>query len=176
MTVSEDEASAATKAYATIGELVLMASALDERLNNVVRVVLSLPKAALMEPTIGSIDSSRKVEILRNYAAHITSKDWKSGLKKLCDQVEKVNKARNIACHSALRFEGGSPVLINVSAGKLLKNLHSNQTPITSLEGAIRVGEEALAYSATVIENFERVEAKLAEKRAAESAPKPPSV
>jgi len=173
--VSDDEALAATKAYAVIGELVLMASALDERLNNVVRLVCSLPKSALMEPIIGAIDSSRKVEILRNYASHMRSKEWKSSLKKLCEQVEKVNKARNTACHSALRFEEGSPILINVSAGKLLKNLHNNKTPIASLEVAIRLGEEALAYSTVVIENFERLEVKLAEKQSIVDAVKPPS-
>jgi hypothetical protein len=165
-TLSDDEKSVANEAFAVIGELVLMASALDERLNEVVRVVCSLPPSAFMEPTIGSIDSSRKIEILRNYAGHITASEWKIGLRKLCDQVDKVNKARNIACHSALRFENGSAILINVSAGKLLKNLHNNKTKILDLKTAIHTGEEALAYAAVIVENFAAVEAKLAEKRA----------
>ena len=165
-TLSDDEKSVANEAFAVIGELVLMASALDERLNEVVRVVCSLPPAAFMEPIIGSVDSSRKIEILRNYAGHITASEWEMGLKRLCDQVEKVNKARNTACHSALRFEDGSAILINISAGKLLKNLHKNKTKILDLKTAIRTGEEALAYSAVVVENFTAVEAKLMEKRA----------
>ncbi|WP_156146780.1 hypothetical protein [Brevundimonas sp. KM4] len=164
--LSDDEKSVANEAYAVVGEIVLMASALDERLNEVIRLVCSLPPSPFMEPIIGTIDSSRKIEILRNYAGHITASEWKIGLRKLCDQVEKVNKARNTACHSALRFESGSAVLINVSAGKLLKNLHHNKTKILDLKVAIRIGEEALAYTGVVVANFAAVEAKLAEKRA----------
>ena len=116
---------------------------------------------------IATIECNRKIEMLKGYASHLTEPSWKKGLEKLCKQIETVNRARNVACHSALRFDEGTPVLINVAAAKVLKNLYKNQTPVTDLRSAIRSGEEALHYSQTVIENLERVETALVEKRLA---------
>jgi hypothetical protein len=159
------EKKALKAACATIGELVLINSALDDLLNKVIIEALHMGKSAMIEPVIGTLDAARKIEILKRRAAHVRQEQWRKGLIKFAENVERVNRQRNTACHSMFKFENGTPVLIPVGAAQLLKNLHSERQPISALAQAIRLAESTLAEGINLISNFERVNAALAEKQ-----------
>jgi hypothetical protein len=112
-----------TEAFAVVGELVMISSALDHLLNNVLIEVLDLGVAPLLEPVVATLDPARKVEILKERAAHITAKDWQKGITKFCDKVESVFRQRNIACHTPPVLEAGIWTFKPVAAAKLLKKL-----------------------------------------------------
>ena len=155
----------AKRAYAIVGELVLIASALDHQLNHICISVLALTESPMLESVVASIDSARKIEILRGYATKITSAQWKMGLKDHADAVEAVNRARNIAAHSVMLFEDGKPVLHSPAAAKLfkaidLKSKTAAKTNIGTLERAIRKAEVALSSGGNLLKNFERVAAE----------------
>jgi hypothetical protein len=132
---------------------------LDEKLNRLIISVASLTNSPFLEPIIATLESQRKIEILKAHAKQIKQLDWRKGLERVVENVEKVNKARNIASHSALRFDEGNPVLINIAAAKLLKNLHSNKTPISDLISAIEIAENTFSEIDNAIVNFDRVHA-----------------
>ena len=50
------------EAYATVGELVLIASALDDLLNE---TVLDLGQAVLIVPVVATLEAVRKIELLK---------------------------------------------------------------------------------------------------------------
>jgi hypothetical protein len=60
-----------SKTYAVVGELVMVANAIDHLLSNVLITVLSLETSPLLEPVIATLDPSRKIEMLKNRAKHI---------------------------------------------------------------------------------------------------------
>jgi len=60
------------EAYATVGELVLIASALDALLNDVVVTVLDLGQAVLIVPVVATLDARRKIELLKERANYIS--------------------------------------------------------------------------------------------------------
>ncbi len=96
--------------YAVVGELVLMSTGLDFLLNRVLMAVLDLGTSRMIEPVVATLDPTRKLEILKERAAHIANADWKKGVTKFCDKVESVFRQRNIACHTPPIFDdGGSP-------------------------------------------------------------------
>lgn len=152
-------------AYAIVGELVLIASALDYQLNRICISVLALIEAPMLEPVIATIDSSRKIEILKIYAAKIADPGWRKGLSDHVTAVEAVNKARNIAAHSVMTFEGGRHVLSSPAAAKLLKTIDlttktARKVDIAELQNAIRKGEAALGSGENLLENFRRLNAE----------------
>jgi hypothetical protein len=76
-----------------------MAGALDYQLNHILIAAFSLVQSTLLEPVVVSLDSSRKIEMLKNYAAHIRAKGWREALKGHLLLVEKINSARDKAAH-----------------------------------------------------------------------------
>jgi hypothetical protein len=160
------------EAFAMVGELVLLASALDHQLNHVTIAVLHLEKSPMLEPVVATLDPSRKVEILKARSKHIAQKDWKKSIERYLDKVERVLKARNIACHSPLikndrGFEFAPP-----AASKLLKSLDLakpslyRRSGLKDAEEAISVAEGALRDGESILHNFTRVSAELKKRGA----------
>ena len=157
------ESEAVREAYATVGELILIANTLDHRLNKTVCVVLDLGDAAMLEGVIATIDTNRKIEILKEWAKHFRNADWRKTLTGFLGKVEDVMRERNVAAHSRLFSKDETWVLRGTAAAKVLKRLHGGETaleiPMARLRGAISKGEAALAQFDAIHENFARVHA-----------------
>lgn len=155
------------RACAIVGELVLIASALDHQLNRICISVLALTESPMLGPVVASIDSTRKIEILKAYATKITAPEWMKALKAHAEAVEDVNRLRNTATHSVLSFQGGKAVLSSSSAAKLFRSINlttktAEKVSFSKLEAAIKKGEAALGTGVDLLENFERVAAERA--------------
>ena len=161
------------EAFAKIGELVLLASALDHQLNHVAIEVLHLEKSPMLEPLVATLDPSRKVEILKARSKHIAQKDWRKHIESYLDKVERVLKVRNIACHSPLvknerGFEFAPP-----AATKLLKSLDLTQpsrykrASLQQVEDAISLAEDALGDGGNILHNFAKLTTELKTRAAA---------
>jgi hypothetical protein len=85
---SEDERHRDT--FAIVGELVMTATGIDWQLNRVLVEVLDIGGTPMVESVVATIDTRLKIEILKERAKHITAKDWKNGVTKYCDKIEKV--------------------------------------------------------------------------------------
>ena len=102
-----------------------LTAALDHRVNEVLIAVLDLGTSKLLLPTVATLDLSRKAEILKSRARTMRAGiPWREAVIKLAEGVEKVNKYRNIACHSMLSVKPDrAPVLWSIQAAKVMKNL-----------------------------------------------------
>jgi hypothetical protein len=169
-TAASEEEEEAQRAYAIVGELILIASALDNQLNRICISALSLTESPMLEPVVASLDSARKIEILKAYASNLTAMDWKKGLKAHAEAVEVVNRARNIAAHSVMSFRDGKITLHSPAAAKLLKSIDiasktADRVDIQELAAAIKNGEVALGSGIDLLGKLERVAAEIAARR-----------
>jgi hypothetical protein len=159
-------------ALSQIGEIVLLASALDHQLTHVVIEVLHLTKSPMLEPVVATLESSRKLEILKGRVKHIRQANWRKPLERYVDLVEKVNRSRNIACHSQMLRDGDKFVFSSSQAAKLFKGLRLEgvptveRVPLDSIVSAIGIAEQALGAGVNLIENFERVQSELERRKA----------
>ena len=158
--------------YAIVGELVLIASALDDCLNRVVIAFLELGDAHLLLPVVATLDPARKIEILKARVTHLAAKDWKKAFKSFVDRIETVNKHRNIACHTPPIFENGKWTLKPIAAAKLLQRLDLEKKTLShfsfhDLKNAISVGEQALAQGVELTERMAAVKAEKSRRAAA---------
>jgi hypothetical protein len=157
-------------AFAHIGEIVLLASALDHQLTNVVIEVLPLLKSPLLEPVVATLDSGRKIEILKGRMKHISNADWKTPLAKYVDLVEDVNRSRNTVCHSQMVRNGDKFSFVSSNAAKLFKGLKLSGVPTVervSLDAvlpAIHKAEKALGAGQALIQNFQRAQEEIARR------------
>jgi len=159
--------------FATIGELILITNALDYQLAEVVITVLNLGRSLMLMPVVMTLDPSRKIEILKAHAAHVSQPDWKRGISNFVDKVERVLKYRNITCHTQPILQKGEWTLRPFAAAKVLKNIDLKKKTLKSvtireLRDAISTAESALGAGVNLIENFQQVNAELA-KRATRS-------
>lgn len=157
--------------YAVVGELVLISSAIDHMLNHVLITVLDLGEGPWLESVIATLDTNRKVEILKARAAHMPSGDWKKGITKFCNKVESVFAQRNIACHTPPVLEGGVWTFKPVAAAKMLKNLDLTAKALrpfslNDIKTAITTGEATLGAGMDLIDNFTRANVKIKQRRA----------
>lgn len=169
----DNKASRNTEAFAIVGELVMISSAIDHLLNNVLIEVLDLGTAPLLEPVVATLDPARKVEILKERAAHITAKDWQKGITKFCDKVESVFRQRNIACHTPPVLQDGVWTFKPVAAAKLLKKLEIAEKRVRPVHlgdftAAIKTGEATLGAGVQLIANFKRYNAEIKRRAAAD--------
>jgi hypothetical protein len=154
-------------ALSQIGEIVLLASALDHQLTYVVIEVLHLTKSPMLEPVVATLESSRKLEILKGRMKHIKQENWRKPVEKYVDLVERVNRSRNIVCHSQMIHDGDRFIFTSSQAAKLFKGLRLEgvptveRTPLDSVVSTIRIAEQALGAGVNLIENFERVQSEL---------------
>jgi len=155
--------------YAIVGELVLLSSALDHCLTEVIIEVLDLGSSYMLLPTLGTIDSVRKIEILKERAHHIAQVEWKNRVMSFIKKVESVFKHRNIACHTPAVLENGQWTLKPYTVAKVLKKIDLQQKKIKSisfndLQDAIHTAESALGAGRNLIDNFKRLNVAKAEK------------
>jgi transcriptional regulator with XRE-family HTH domain len=150
-------------AYAVVGELVLLATALDHQLNHVLMQVLPLTDSPMLEAVVATLDTARKIEMLKARAKHIAQPTWRKPVVSYLDKLETISRWRNIACHTVLiPDDRHGAVFAPAAAAKLLKNLDleeptSRRIPITELKSAITLGESALGDGENLVENFKKM-------------------
>jgi hypothetical protein len=151
-------------AYGTVGELVLMATALDFQLNHVLIQVLQLGDSSMLESVVASFDMTRKIEMLKARSKHLTSDALKKPLVAYLDKLERISRWRNIACHTPLiPDDKEGAVFAPAAAAKLLKSITigelptSDRIPISALIQEIQRGEKALYDGQELVGNFKRV-------------------
>ncbi|MGA8079846.1 MAG: helix-turn-helix transcriptional regulator [Xanthobacteraceae bacterium] len=154
-------------AYGVVGELILIATALDYQLNHILIQVLHLTESPMLEPVIATLDLNRKIEMLKARSKHIRQSQWRNSLLSHLDKLERIYKWRNIAAHTALiPDENHGAVFAPAAAAKLLKSLQieeepvTNRTPISDLKLIITLAESALYEGQNIIQNFVRVNAE----------------
>jgi DNA-binding XRE family transcriptional regulator len=163
--VSSDD-TAFTASYRTVGELVLIANALEYQLNHVLMQVLHLTESPMLEPVIATLDVVRKIEMLKVRSKHISQQGWRKPLARYLDKLEGVWKWRNLACHTPLVPDAKhGAVFAPAAAAKLLKTLRLEEssverTPIGKIRLAIAAAEHALGEGQNIIQNFQRLNAE----------------
>src|SRR3984885_7923400 len=177
MTAEKDEAEVSKATYAVVGELVLIASALDTLLNSVMVQVLHLGSSPMIEPVVATLEPVRKIEILKERASFIRNDVWRKRLTAFVTKVGSVFRHRNIACHMPAILENGKWTLTPVSAAKILKHLNIEEPKATrvsfnDLKAAISTGERALAEGLDLVINFRLVNAELVKKVAQKQSAK----
>ena len=177
MTKKQNDNKCHKDTYAIVGELVLIANALDYLLTQVVIEVLDLGIHPMLMPTIGTLDSVRKIEILKERNKHFDKIDFKEKLKSFLDNTEKVFKNRNIACHTPAVLESGKWSLKPLTMAKILKGIDVEKQTIQpfsfdDLQKAISTAEIALGEGANLITNFKNLNEKNEEKNEVGSASK----
>jgi hypothetical protein len=164
--LSKQESRQSERACAIVGELVLTASALDDQLNRICVTLLDLDKATMAPPIVASLDSSKKIEILKAYARTLKKgQTWRKGILDRLEAVEEINRARNIAAHCVMALEGGNAVLRSMAAAKLFKSIDlatktAKSVQLEFLQDAIKKGQGALGSGANVLENLGRMAAE----------------
>jgi hypothetical protein len=118
-----------SRIYAVVGELVMIANAIDHLLNNALIEVLNLEPSPLLEPVIATLEPARKIEILKSRAKHINNPDWKKASQAFCAKAESVYRQRNIVCHTPAFPEGDTWKFKPVAAAKLLNKLDLETRP-----------------------------------------------
>jgi DNA-binding XRE family transcriptional regulator len=152
-----------SSSYATVGELVLLASALEFQLNHVLMQILHLNDSPMLEPVIATLDVARKIEMLKVRSKHIAQQTWRKPVSTYLDKLETVWKWRNLACHTLLiPDDKHGAVFAPAAAAKLLKTLKLEnpaveRTPISKIREAIAVAERALGEGQNIIHNFQRL-------------------
>ena len=154
-------------AYGVVGELVLVANALDHQLNHVLIQVLHLVESPMLEAVVATLDMARKIEMLKERSKYIAQSHWQRPVLSYVDKLERVSRWRNIACHTPLiPDEKHGAAFVPTAAAKLLKSLQlgkdpvAKRVPIGDLKAAIALGESALADGLKLIENFQKVNAE----------------
>lgn len=164
-----------SETYAIVGEMVLIASALDTVVNKVVIAVLHLGAAPLVESVVATLDPSRKLEMLKERLQHIDSDSWRKPIEKFIGHVETVNKHRNAACHTPPILENDKWTFKPIAAAKLLRRLDAKAKKLQpslamhDLKNAIGLGEKALGEGMNILDNFARAEAERARRDAAKT-------
>jgi hypothetical protein len=157
-----------TGTYAIVGELVMVASAIDFQLTQIVIEACHLGRSAMIHSVVATLDPSRKVELLKERSKAIPrGKKYRDNLELYCDLAEAVAAQRNIACHSTPVLADGNWTFKPMAAAKLLKSMRQGKdgSPATIRDflEAIRKGERAFAVGVDLVENFSRLSAKLSE-------------
>lgn len=151
-------------AHQIIGELILITSALDRQLNDIVIEVMQLEKTPFLSPVIASLDCARKVEILKAASRKINTGKFSKELMKHAKNVEQVNANRNIAAHSVLVMNQGNAELVPVSAAKIFKSLDLDKKTLqthqmSEFEQAIEKAYNTIGSGDNLIKNFGRAKA-----------------
>lgn len=170
--LTPNDIKAAERAYSVVGEMILIGSAVDQQMNRVCMLALRLGDTAMLESVFATLDSARKVEILKALASKITAVEWKKRLRAHADEVEVVNRWRNIAAHSVLTFKGETVVLHSPAVAKLFKVLDlsgksAEHTELGQLESAIGRADKLLAAGRLLIDNLKRISEEADRKKAA---------
>jgi DNA-binding XRE family transcriptional regulator len=163
----EDRDSRFRAAYGVVGELVLLATALDHQLNHVLIQLLHLAESPMLEAVVATLDTVRKIEMLKERSKYIAQSNWQKPVLAYVDKLERVSKWRNIACHTPLIPDAQhGAVFAPTAAAKLLKSLQlgkdpvAKRVPIADLKSAVTLAESALGDGLNLMENFQKVNAE----------------
>lgn len=153
--------------YGVVGELVLLATALDHQLNHVLIQVLHLSESSMLEAVIATLDTVRKIEMLKERSKFIAQSSWQKPVLSYAEKLERVSKWRNIACHTPLiPDDKHGAVFAPTAAAKLLKSLQlgadpvAKRIPVADLKSGIALAESALGDGLSLIQNFQKVNAE----------------
>jgi hypothetical protein len=154
-------------AYCVVGELVLLANALDHQLNHVLIQILHLVESPMLEAVVATLDTVRKIEMLKERSKFIAQSRWQKPVVAYVDKLERIWKWRNIACHTPLiPDDKHGATFVPTAAAKLLRTLQFGKDPVAKrvpygeLKSAITLGESALADGLALIENFQKLNAE----------------
>jgi hypothetical protein len=155
--------------YAAVGELILLASALDHQLNRACIVLLALPHSPVLESLVASIDATRKLEIVKSCAAEVQEPSWRKALKKHAELVEEVNRRRNVAAHGTMMMDEGRWVLFSPTVPKILRSINAikqskDRLYAEDVEESVRKGNEALSSGQLMLTNLDRLQAERAKR------------
>ncbi|MGY3130142.1 hypothetical protein ACVWZM_000824 [Bradyrhizobium sp. USDA 4501] len=166
------------EAYAKVGELVLLYTALDHQLNHIIVEVMHLSPSTMLEAVVATLDPRQKIEMLKSRASHIRQHDWKKAVKTHADRLERVAKVRNAVCHTPLipSKKGDGFEFAAAAATKLLKSMQIRtkddytveRLTLNRVDEAIALAEEALGSGQNILRNFEKVRAALNAKKSTE--------
>jgi hypothetical protein len=163
----EDRDAKFMASYAVVGELILIATALDYQLNHILIQVLHLTESPMLESVIATLDMARKIEMLRARTKHIVQNNWKKPILAHLEKLEKISRWRNIAAHTALipHDEHGA-AFAPAAAAKLLKSFQigdeapTTRIPVSDLKPIIRLAESALYEGEQILKNFRKINAE----------------
>jgi hypothetical protein len=157
-------------AFAEIGELVILYTALDHQLNHIIIEVLNLAKSTMLETVVATLDPRQKVEMLKERAKHIRGVEWRKATQTHADRVERVAKVRNAVCHTVLIRKGDGFEFAPAAAAKLLKSINPQSSAtferlsLGAVTDAIALGEKALGGGENLISNFVKLNARLQDR------------
>jgi hypothetical protein len=152
-------------AYAIVGELVLISNAVDVMLSHLLIELLSLENSPFLLPVVATLDSSRKLEILKLRAKHFED-DLKKEVIKLLKNMETVFVQRNIVCHTPPTFRNEEWLLSPIAAAKMLKNISKQEhLPISEFKKAIALAESVLGESTMLVKKFQNMNIELKKRR-----------
>ena len=165
-------------ACATVGEVVLLYTALDHQLNHIIIEVMHLAPSPMLETVVATLDPRQKIEMLKSRADHIRQQGWKKAVKTHADRLERVAKIRNAVCHTPMvpnKKGDGFEFAPAVAAAKLLKDVMFRSKDDYSIEGltldhvqkAKTLAMKALGGGEDILTKFAKARAVLEKKRAA---------
>jgi hypothetical protein len=160
-----------TELYVVVGELVMIANAVDHLLNQLVIEALHLEKSPMLEPVVATLDPRQKIEILKSRAKLINSADWKKGITGFCGKADALYRQRNIVCHTPAYPDGDTWTFKPIAAAKLLNRLDLekkalSEFPFDDTKAAIATGEAALGTGVDLLDNLKRLQPWLSKRRA----------
>lgn len=157
------------EACASIGELVLLYTALDTQLNHIIIDTMHLTHSPMLEAVVATLDPRQKIEMLKARADQVRQPDWRKVMKTHADRLARVAKIRNVVCHVPLirgktkeQFE-----FAPAAATKLLKSINITDAKTYSLERlslsrvkeVISLAEKALGGGEDLRQNFAKIRA-----------------
>jgi len=152
-----------------VGELVLLASAIDSQLTKAVIMACSLIVTPLLEPIVAELDARTKIEILRARSKHIRQTDWSKGIKKWTKKVEEVNGHRNIVAHHQVAMGNGELILYSPQARKLLRMIGDSElTParnVNDINKWVVAARETAGHGKIVLANLQKFTEKTAKRQ-----------
>jgi hypothetical protein len=168
-------------AYAKVGELVLLYTALDHQLNDVLIEVIRLAQSPIRmrEALVATLDPRQKIEMLKSRAAHIRQQGWKKAVKAHAGRLERVAKIRNAVCHTPMvpnkKGNGFEFAPVAAAAVKPAKNMAFKSKDDYSIEGmtldhvqeAKTLAMKALGGGEAILTKFAKARAALETKEAA---------
>lgn len=174
--------------YATVGELVVISTTLDAQLNTLLMEMYQLGhspgKSAWLDAIIGTLDTARKIEIIRGSVRRNSYAKVSKPTKEFLDKMDIVIKQRNIVCHTPPTYENGNWGFRPTTAAKILhpSNVYSPTIIpelFNKLKTAIAAGHAALQIGSKLVEfhkqwNAYDVEYFNSRKRTQKRAKKPP--
>lgn len=168
-------------ACSTVGELVLIYTALDHQLNRIIIEVMHLAPSPMLEAVVATLDPRQKVEMLKSRAVHVRQQDWRKAIKTHADRIERVAKIRNAACHTPIipNKKHGGFEFAPAAASKLLKTMtlrnkddyDIERLTLQHLHEAIGLAERALGGGEDLLMNFAKVSAALGAQKPGATKP-----